>query len=132
MNQELLTLSERLSVTYKRYVVFSGTLVSSTNKTDLLDILLKVTLNTITSLLEHMRSPPVFSGVCVIRSLVSCVMLCGSFFPFCPFVFGHCVFYPSIDLRILITPFISSSSSFMSKWCIGGFTMSRSYAYSVW
>ena len=48
---------------------------------------------------EHLSSPPVFSGVCVTRSLVLCVCFvdrCLSFFfwPLCCF---------SFDLRILIT-----------------------------
>jgi hypothetical protein len=56
---------------------------------------------------EHMNSPPVFSGVRVARSLVFCVCLvdrCLSFF-FWP------LFCLSIDVRIMITPLVSSNSS---------------------
>ena len=53
---------------------------------------------------DHLNSPPVFSGVRVIRSLVLCLCFvdrCLSFFfwPFC---------YLSFHLRILITPLVSS------------------------
>ena len=73
---------------------------------------------------EHLRSPPVFSGVCVTRSLVFCVVFCRSLFvllslftwPLC------CLFF---DLRIIITPLISSNSSHYhlsreeeSSWCM--------------
>jgi hypothetical protein len=58
---------------------------------------------------EHLSSPPAFSGVCVIRSLVLCVCFvdrCLSFFfwPLC------CLFF--FDLRILITSLVSSNFSF--------------------
>jgi hypothetical protein len=56
---------------------------------------------------EHMNSPPVFSGVRVARSLVFCVCFvdrCLSFF-FWP------LFCLSIDVRIMITPLVSSNSS---------------------
>ena len=52
---------------------------------------------------DHLNSPPAFSGVCVIRSLVLCVCFvdrCLSFlyifWPFC------CMFF--LDWRILVTP----------------------------
>ena len=44
---------------------------------------------------EHMISLPVFSGVCVARSLVFCVVFCRSL-SFCPFSFGYCMVCPSI------------------------------------
>ena len=60
---------------------------------------------------EHLSSPLVFSGVRVTRSLVLCVCFvdrclyfCTSFWPLC------CLYY--FDLRILITPLVSSSSSY--------------------
>ena len=40
---------------------------------------------------EHLSSPPVFSGVCVTRSLVLCVCFVDRCLSFCPFCFGHCV-----------------------------------------
>jgi hypothetical protein len=54
---------------------------------------------------EHLSSPPVFSGVRVTRSLVLCICFvyrCLSFFfwPLCGLFF---------DLRILITPVVSSN-----------------------
>jgi len=60
------------------------------------------------TLLEHLSSPPVFSGVRVTRSLVLSVCFvdrCLSFFfsPLC------CL---SSNLRILITPLVSSNSSY--------------------
>jgi hypothetical protein len=48
-------------------------------------------------LLEHICSPPVFSGVRVNRSLVLCVMLCRSLLVILSFSFGHCIVCPSID-----------------------------------
>jgi hypothetical protein len=64
------------------------------------------------TLQEHLNSPPVFSGVRVTRSLVLCVMFCISlfvlfftfFWPLC------CLFF--FDLRIMITPLVSSDSSY--------------------
>ena len=57
---------------------------------------------------EHLSSPPVFSGVCVARSLVVCVMFVDCclplfFWPLCCLSF--------FDLRILIFPLVSSNSS---------------------
>ena len=44
---------------------------------------------------EHLSSPSVSSFVRVARSLVFCVMFCGSLFcPFVPFSFGHCIVCP--------------------------------------
>jgi hypothetical protein len=39
----------------------------------------------------HLSSPPVFSGVCVTRSLVLCVCFVDRCLSFCTFSFGHCV-----------------------------------------
>ena len=44
---------------------------------------------------EHMNSPPVFNVVRVARSLVFCVVLCGSL-SFCTLSFGHCVICSSL------------------------------------
>jgi hypothetical protein len=52
--------------------------------------------------LEHPSSVPVFSGVCVTRSLVLCVCFVDDCLSFCPFLPLCCL---SFDLRILITPF---------------------------
>ena len=43
---------------------------------------------------EHLRSLQVFSGVRVTRSLVLCIVFCGSLFVL--FLFDHCVVCPSI------------------------------------
>jgi len=43
------------------------------------------------TLLEHLSSPPVFSGVRVIRSLVLYVCFIDRCLFFCTFSFGHCV-----------------------------------------
>jgi hypothetical protein len=56
---------------------------------------------------EHLSSPPIFSEVRVTRSLVLCVCFvdrCLSFFfwPLCCLLF---------DIRIMITPLVSSNSS---------------------
>jgi hypothetical protein len=57
---------------------------------------------------EHLSSPPVISGVRVTRSLVLCdrclIPLSFFFWPLC------CLFF--FYLRILITPLVSSNSSF--------------------
>ena len=57
---------------------------------------------------EHLRSPPVFSGVRVTRSLVYCVVFCRSLF----FSF---LFWPwlSLNSRFLITPLVSSNFSLL-------------------
>ena len=52
--------------------------------------------------LEHPSSVPVFSGVCVTRSLVLCACFVDHCLSFCLFLALCC---PSFDLRILITPF---------------------------
>ena len=64
---------------------------------------------------EHLISPSVFSGVRVTRSLVFCVVFCRSlhvllYFSFWPLC---CLFF---DLRIPITPLVSSISSLSNKW----------------
>ncbi len=42
------------------------------------------------TLLEHLRSHPVFSEVQVTQSLVLCVCFVDRCLFFCPFSFGHC------------------------------------------
>ena len=53
---------------------------------------------------QHPSSSLVFSGVCVTRSLVSCVLNCCLFF--CPFSLGHCVACTrsSVILLLLLFP----------------------------
>jgi hypothetical protein len=47
--------------------------------------------------LKHLSSPPVFSGILVVRCLGFCVVFCSSSsLFFCPFSFSHCVLCPSL------------------------------------
>jgi hypothetical protein len=46
---------------------------------------------TLLTLPEHLSSPPVFSEICVTRSLMLCVCFVDRCLSFCPFCFGHCV-----------------------------------------
>ena len=46
---------------------------------------------------EHLNTPPVFSAVRVTRSFVLCVRFVDRCVSFCPFSFGHCVVWPSIN-----------------------------------
>ena len=55
---------------------------------------------------EHLSSPPVFSEVRIARSLVLCVVFCRLLYV--PFLWLCCL---SFDLRILVTPLVSSNSS---------------------
>jgi hypothetical protein len=63
------------------------------------------------TLLEHLSSPPAFSGVRVTRSLVLCVSFADRCLSFCTFSFWSlcCLFF--FNIRILITPLVSSKSS---------------------
>jgi len=54
-------------------------------------------------------------GVRVTRSLVLYVCFVGRCLSFCTFSFGHCLFF---DIRILITPLISSNSFLFIKFKI--------------
>ena len=60
---------------------------------------------------EHLRSPPLFSGVRVTPSSVLCVCHVDRCLFFCIFSFGHCVVRFVFDIRILMTTFVSSTSS---------------------
>jgi hypothetical protein len=59
---------------------------------------------------------PRVSGVHVIRSLVLCVF-CGSLFVLFLLAIVHVL---SVDIRILITPLVTSNSSFQEEQCVGG------------
>jgi hypothetical protein len=66
---------------------------------------------------EHLSSPPVFSGVRVVRSLVFCVVFCivvVRYLSFCHCLFWSlcCLFF--FDLWILITLLVSSSSFYVN------------------
>ena len=60
---------------------------------------------------ENLGSPPIFSGVRVARSLFFCEVFCISLFVLLSIVFWLlcCL---SLDLWIMITPLVSSNSSF--------------------
>ena len=68
--------------------------------------------------LPQHSSPPVFSGFRVTRSLVLCVCFVDRCLSFCTFSFGHWCFLFFFDIRILITPLISSNSSYVIYWSI--------------
>jgi hypothetical protein len=61
---------------------------------------------------EQLGSPPVISGVRGTRSLVLCVCFVDRCLSFSTFVFWPlcCLFF--LDLRIRITPLVSSNSSY--------------------
>ena len=59
---------------------------------------------------EHLSSSPIFSGVHVTRSLVLCVIFVYRYFFFCIFLLALCCL-SYFDLRILISPLVSSNSS---------------------
>ena len=64
-------------------------------------------LQTLLTLAEHLSSTPGFCGVHGARSLIFCVVFCRSLFLF--FFWPLC--FLSLDLRIPITPLVSSNSS---------------------
>jgi len=74
-------------------------------------ILLFLVEQELPTLPEHLNYPRVFSGVRATRSLVLCVMFCRSLFVLFSFFFWPLRVCPSKDLRILITPLVSSNSS---------------------
>ena len=66
------------------------------------------------TLLEHLSSPPVLSGVHVTRSLVLCVCVVDCCLSLCTFSFGYCHLF-FFDIPILVMPLISSSSSYSNQ-----------------
>ena len=63
---------------------------------------------------ELLRSPAVFSGVCVAQALALCEGLCRSLLVLLSFIsWSLCCL--SFNLRILITSLVSSNSSFKQK-----------------
>jgi hypothetical protein len=61
---------------------------------------------------EHLSSPSVFNRVRVTRSLVLCVMFCRLLFVHLSFFFWSLCCLSFFDLKILITPLVSSNSSY--------------------
>jgi hypothetical protein len=60
---------------------------------------------------EQPSSPPVFSLVRFVQSLVFCVVFCKSLLVYLYFSFGHCIVCPS-DSRVLVTSFVFQTFSF--------------------
>jgi hypothetical protein len=58
---------------------------------------------------EHLSSPPVYSELCIAWSLVFCAMFCRSLFVFLSFYFWPLYCLSFFDLRLLITPLVSSN-----------------------
>ena len=71
------------------------------------------------TLLVHLRLPPFFSGNRITRSLVLCVCFVDRCLSLCTF-FSWPLCCLSFDLRILITPLVSSDSSY-PYWFLGVF-----------
>ena len=69
---------------------------------------------------EYLSSSPDFSGFRVARSLALCVTFCRSLFVLLFFFFWPLCCLSFFDLRILITPLVSSSSSLhtVSTFCL--------------
>ena len=67
---------------------------------------------------EHLSSPPVFSWVRVTQSLVLCVCFVDRCLSCCFFLFGHWCCMCFFNLRILITPLVSSNFSFQQTYSI--------------
>jgi hypothetical protein len=65
-----------------------------------------------------------FIGVRVTRSLVLCACFVDRCLFFCTFSFGHCYLF-FFDIRILITPLVSSNS-FYSLFCVKNSNMQSS------
>ena len=65
---------------------------------------------------EHLSSSPVFSGARVTRSLVLCVIFCRSLFLLLSYFFWSLCGMSFFDLRILMTPLVSSNSFCSSLW----------------
>ena len=54
---------------------------------------------------ENLHSPPVFSGIRVIRSLVLCVCFVNRSLSFCTFSFDHCLVCSSFDHCLVCSSF---------------------------
>ena len=65
----------------------------------------------LTTLPEHLNSPPAFSGVRVTRSLALYVCFVDCCLYFYTFSFEHSVVCLFFAIRILIAPLVSSNSS---------------------
>jgi hypothetical protein len=83
---------------------------------------------------EHLSSTPVFSGVRVSQYLVLYVCFVDRCLSFCPFLFWPlcCLFF--FDIRILISPLVSSNSSqnTLVRTCRTSRMLSWRYMSSWW
>ena len=87
------------------------------------------------TLQEHLSWPPVFSGVRATRSLVLCVCFVDCCLSVSTFFFLSlcCLFF--FDLRMLITPLVSSNSSVntsISNWMINCCLTSCEKQHTLW
>ena len=71
---------------------------------------------------EYPNSPPVFSGVSVARSLVSCVMFCISLFV----LFFFCPLHVLSVLRFTASDFVSSN------FCLPRDSAAQGYRLDTW
>jgi hypothetical protein len=75
---------------------------------------------------EHLSSLPVYSGVCVIRSLVLCVCFVDRCLSFCTFSFGHCVVCSSSIYGFWLPLwYLQTSSSYCVTSTLHGLTNRR-------
>ena len=72
-----------------------------------MDLLVCLVEQELLTLPEHLSLP---TGVPATQSLVLCVCFVDRCLSLCTFYFGHCVLF-LFDIRILITPLVSSNSS---------------------
>jgi len=70
------------------FILYFTIIIDSYNSSNRLVLFMEQDLLTLP---EQMSSPPVFSGVCVTRSLALCVCFVDRCLSFCTFSFGHCV-----------------------------------------
>ena len=75
---------------------------------------------------KHPRWPPVFSGVCVARSLVFSVLICRSLIVLLSFFFLS-LYYLFFDLRVFAMPLVSSNLSYVLSLMTRSFIPSFCY-----
>jgi hypothetical protein len=76
---------------------------------------------------KHPRWPPVFSGVCVDRSLVFSVLFCRSSIVLLSFFFLPLYYLFFFDLRVLVIPLVSSKCSYLLSLMTRSFIPSFCY-----
>ena len=93
-------------------------LFKNTSGHDILTLFLFITYHRVSlvwqellTIFKHLRSSPIFSGVRVTWSLVFYAMSCRSLFVMSSFIFWSLCCFSFFDLRILITPLVSSNPS---------------------